>query len=165
MSKLLDAVREAVRTRHYSLRTEEAYLRWVREYILFCGKRHPQELGAKDVSAFVSHLAVERAPNATSASAFIQDVRVYLRRAHARVPQQLPERPRVVDVFEQVRGEAVPRPWRRSSCSLTRTFYNAVVVIVRCGVHQTAQSNHGMHTTRETTVVTYCRGPQRAGDA
>ena len=66
MSKLLDAVREAVRTRHYSLRTEEAYLRWVREYILFCGKRHPQELGAKDVSAFVSHLAVDRQVSAST---------------------------------------------------------------------------------------------------
>jgi integron integrase len=60
VSKLLGQVREAVRTRHYSIRTEEAYLRWIREYILFCGKRHPAELGAKEVSAFVSHLAVER---------------------------------------------------------------------------------------------------------
>jgi integron integrase len=60
VSKLLDQVREAVRTRHYSIRTEEAYLRWVREYILFYNKRHPAELGAKEVSAFVSHLAVER---------------------------------------------------------------------------------------------------------
>ena len=41
MSRLLEQVREAVRTRHYSIRTEEAYLRWAREYILFCGKRHP----------------------------------------------------------------------------------------------------------------------------
>jgi integrase len=53
-------VREAVRTRHHSLRTEEAYLRRVRQYILFCGKRHPSELGAREVSAFISHLAVER---------------------------------------------------------------------------------------------------------
>jgi integron integrase len=68
MSKLLDAVREAVRTRHYSIRTEEAYLRWVREYILFFDKRHPQELGAKDVSAFVSHLAVERRVAASTQS-------------------------------------------------------------------------------------------------
>jgi integron integrase len=60
VSKLLEQVREAVRTRHYSIRTEEAYLRWVREYILFYNKRHPAELGAKEVSAFVSHLAVER---------------------------------------------------------------------------------------------------------
>ena len=66
MSKLLEQVREAVRTRHYSIRTEEAYLRWVREYILFCGKRHPAELGAADVSAFVSYLAVGRNVSAST---------------------------------------------------------------------------------------------------
>jgi integron integrase len=60
MSRLLEQVREAVRTRHYSIRTEEAYIRWVREYILFCGKRHPADLGAREVSAFISHLAVGR---------------------------------------------------------------------------------------------------------
>jgi integron integrase len=60
MSKLLEQVRDAVRMRHYSIRTEEAYIRWVREYILFSDKRHPSELGAQDVSAFISHLAVER---------------------------------------------------------------------------------------------------------
>lgn len=60
MSQLLDRVREAVRTRHYSIRTEESYLRWIREFILFFDKRHPSELGAKEVSAFVSHLAVNR---------------------------------------------------------------------------------------------------------
>jgi integron integrase len=60
VSRLLDRVREAIRTRHYSIRTEEAYVRWTREYILFSGKRHPGELGAKEVSAFISHLAVGR---------------------------------------------------------------------------------------------------------
>lgn len=60
MSRLLDQVREAIRTRHYSIRTEESYIRWIREYILFSGKRHPEQLGAKEVSAFVSHLAVKR---------------------------------------------------------------------------------------------------------
>jgi integron integrase len=60
MSQLLEQVREAVRTRHYSIRTEEAYIRWVREYILFVEKRHPADLGAREVSAFISHLAVGR---------------------------------------------------------------------------------------------------------
>jgi integrase-like protein len=60
VSRLLEQVREAIRTRHYSIRTEEAYIRWTREYILFCGKRHPSELGAADVSAFISYLAVRR---------------------------------------------------------------------------------------------------------
>jgi len=66
MSRLLDQVREAVRTRHYSLRTEEAYLRWVRQHILFCGKRHPSGLGAREVSAFISHLAVARKVSAST---------------------------------------------------------------------------------------------------
>ncbi len=60
MSQLLDSVREAIRARHYSIRTEESYVRWVREFVLFCGKRHPSGLGAREVSAFVSHLAVAR---------------------------------------------------------------------------------------------------------
>jgi integron integrase len=60
MSRLLEQVREAVRTRHYSIRTEEAYVRWIREYILFFGKRHPSELGASEIGVFVSHLAVKR---------------------------------------------------------------------------------------------------------
>lgn len=66
MSRLLDQVREAVRTRHYSIRTEEAYIRWARQYILFCGKRHPAALGAREVSAFISHLAVERRVSAST---------------------------------------------------------------------------------------------------
>ncbi len=45
MSLLLDEVRDQIRTLHYSIRTEEAYLKWVREFILFHGKRHPNEMG------------------------------------------------------------------------------------------------------------------------
>jgi integron integrase len=57
--KLLDQVRHAVRVRHYSRRTEDAYVRWVRRFVLFHGKRHPSEIGAQEVSAFLSHLASE----------------------------------------------------------------------------------------------------------
>src|ERR1700730_19264879 len=57
--KLLDQVRQLLRLRHYSLRTEEAYLGWMRRYILFHGKRHPRELDERDISAFLSSLAVE----------------------------------------------------------------------------------------------------------
>src|SRR2546421_10517551 len=56
---LLSQVRRAIRTRHYSTRTEEAYVQWVRRFIRFCGLRHPRELGPSDVSRFLSHLAVE----------------------------------------------------------------------------------------------------------
>ena len=57
---LLDRVREAIRVRHYSLRTEEVYLQWVRRYILFHGKRHPDDMGEAEVAAFLSYLAMER---------------------------------------------------------------------------------------------------------
>ncbi|WP_207226479.1 phage integrase N-terminal SAM-like domain-containing protein [Corticibacter populi] len=50
--KLLDQVRAAIRVRHYSIRTEDAYVDWVRRFILFHGKRHPVEMGADEVAAF-----------------------------------------------------------------------------------------------------------------
>jgi len=56
---LLDQVREAIRTRHYSYRTEEAYVGWVKRFIFFHGKRHPAEMGAAEVSQFLSSLATD----------------------------------------------------------------------------------------------------------
>jgi hypothetical protein len=52
--------------RHYSYRTEQAYVDWSRRFILFHGKRHPQELGAKEVTDFLSHLASERHVSAST---------------------------------------------------------------------------------------------------
>lgn len=60
MPKLLEQVRAAIRTRHYSLRTEDSYINWIKRFIIFNGKRHPSELGAAEVSAFLSDLAVNR---------------------------------------------------------------------------------------------------------
>ena len=55
--KLLDRVREAIRTRHYSPRTERTYVGWIRRFILFHGKRHPRDMGESEVVAFLSSLA------------------------------------------------------------------------------------------------------------
>jgi integron integrase len=55
--RLLDRVREATRLRHYSERTEQAYVAWIRRFIVFHGKRHPRELGEAEVTAFLSSLA------------------------------------------------------------------------------------------------------------
>lgn len=57
--KLLDQLREALRLKHYSYRTEQAYVDWVRRFILFHNKRHPAEMGAPEIQAFLAHLAVE----------------------------------------------------------------------------------------------------------
>jgi integron integrase len=56
--KLLDRLREQIRVRHYSIRTEEAYVDWVRRYVHFHDRRHPEGLGAAEVERFLSHLAV-----------------------------------------------------------------------------------------------------------
>ena len=56
--RLLDQVRGKIRFKHYSLRTEQAYLDWIKRFIRHFGKRHPRELGAADVEAFLTHLAV-----------------------------------------------------------------------------------------------------------
>ncbi|MBK8726005.1 MAG: integron integrase [Holophagaceae bacterium] len=64
--RLLDQVREAIRVRHMSLRTEEAYVDWVRRFILHHGKRHPKDMGAEEVEAFLTHLAVERSVSAST---------------------------------------------------------------------------------------------------
>lgn len=58
--RLLDRVRAVLRTRHCSLRTEKAYVAWIRRYILFHGKRHPAEMGASEITRFLSALAIER---------------------------------------------------------------------------------------------------------
>src|SRR3954447_3712566 len=56
--KLLDRLRTPIRSRHYSLRTEEAYLRWAKRFILFHNKRHPSSMGGEEVNAFLSSLAL-----------------------------------------------------------------------------------------------------------
>ena len=58
--RLIERVREEIRARHYSLRTEQAYWYWIRYFVRFHGKRHPAEMGAAEVTAFLSWLATER---------------------------------------------------------------------------------------------------------
>lgn len=58
--KLLEQVSDAIKVKHYSHRTEETYVYWIRQYILFHNKRHPKDMGVPEVQAFLTHLAVER---------------------------------------------------------------------------------------------------------
>lgn len=57
--KLLDHVRDTLRLQHYAYRTEQAYVHWIKRYILFHNKRHPKDMGAPEVEAFLTHLAAE----------------------------------------------------------------------------------------------------------
>lgn len=64
--KLLDQVREAIRARHYSLRTEDTYVHGIKRFIFFHGKRHPAEMREKEVAQFLSALAVDRKVSAST---------------------------------------------------------------------------------------------------
>ncbi|SFG91800.1 integron integrase [Duganella sp. CF458] len=66
--KLLDQVRAVIRTLHYSIRTEQAYVDWARRFILFHNKRHPQEMGKEEIESFLTHLAVEGRVSASTQS-------------------------------------------------------------------------------------------------
>jgi integron integrase len=63
---LLDRVRETVRLRHYSRRTEEAYATWIRRFIVFHGKRHPSQMGGDEIGGYLTYLAVERKVSAST---------------------------------------------------------------------------------------------------
>ncbi|QFZ91772.2 site-specific integrase [Synechococcus elongatus] len=58
--RLLDQVREAIRLKHFSLKTEKSYLYYIRDFILFHNKRHPREMGSDEIRAYLSHLAIQR---------------------------------------------------------------------------------------------------------
>ena len=57
--KLLDQVRDRLRVKHYSIRTETQYVQWICRFIMFHDKRHPREMGVAQLEAFLTHLAVE----------------------------------------------------------------------------------------------------------
>ena len=65
-ARLLDQVRSAIRTRHYSVRTENTYAGWIRRFIVFHGKRHPGEMGEPEIHAFLTFLAAEKKVSAST---------------------------------------------------------------------------------------------------
>lgn len=64
--RLLDQVRDKCRRKNYSIRTEQAYMEWVKRFVLHSGKKHPKDMGAHEVEAFLTHLAVTRHVSAST---------------------------------------------------------------------------------------------------
>jgi integron integrase len=69
---LLMAVRDTIRLKHYSLRTEKTYIGWVRRYVRFCGGRHPRTLGVPEVTTFLTHLALDLKVSASTQNQAMQ---------------------------------------------------------------------------------------------
>jgi site-specific recombinase XerD len=75
--RLLDQVRAAIRLKHYSIRTESAYVQWIRRFILFHNKRHRLEMGAPDITRFLTHLANSHVSASTQNQALCAIVFLY----------------------------------------------------------------------------------------
>jgi integron integrase len=93
-TKLLDRVRAAIRARHYSRRTEEAYVPWVRRYILFHAKRHPDQMGAAEVAAFLSSLTTDQRVSASTQNQALSALLFLYRHVLGKELGTLPEVPR-----------------------------------------------------------------------
>ena len=112
MSQLLDQMRDRIRTLHYSIRTEDAYVLWAKQFILFHRKRHPLEMGEAEVGEFLTYLAVERNVAASTQNQALGAIlflyKVVLDRPLERVEDVLrakkPQRLPVVFTREEVRA-------------------------------------------------------------
>jgi integron integrase len=117
--RLLDQLRQALRLRHRSSRTEQAYVQWVRRFILFHGKRHPAELGAEEITEFLNHLATQRHVMASTQNQALNAIVFLYRRVlgrdvgelgglvRARKPRRLPvvlTRREVMALLEELSG-------------------------------------------------------------
>jgi hypothetical protein len=61
--KLLDIVRDKIRFKHYSIKTEKSYVGWIKQYIFYHNKKHPIEMAKPEIEAFLTHLAVDKKEN------------------------------------------------------------------------------------------------------
>jgi integron integrase len=108
--RLLDSVRAAIRVRHYSHRTEKAYVDWIRRFILFNAKRHPRDMGGPEVAAFLSHLANDRqVSSATQAQALAALLFLYKRVINVDLPW-------IGDVVRAHRPKRLPTVLTREEC-------------------------------------------------
>ena len=88
--RLLDQVRDRIRLKHYSIRTEESYLSWIKRFILYHGKRHPKDMGEKEIEAFLTHLAVElKVASSTQNQAFNAILFLYRDVLHMHLDNQI----------------------------------------------------------------------------
>ncbi len=100
--RLLDQVRDAVRVRHYSYRTEQAYVGWIRRFVLFHDKRHPAEMGADEIRRFLTALAVQRHVSASTQNQALAGLRFLHREVLGRDPGWID------DVVRAKRPERLP---------------------------------------------------------
>lgn len=136
--KLLDQVRNLIRVKHYSIRTEEAYVNWIRRFILFHNKRHPNEMGEPEVSQFLTHLAVKGKVSASTQNQALSAVLFLYREVlkkdigwlddveRAKRPQRLPV------VFTREETKAILAHLEGSKWLMANLLYGSGMRLMEC---------------------------------
>jgi len=136
--KLLDQVREALRTKHYSYRTEQTYIDWIKRYILFHKKQHPKELGVDEIREFIAHLATDRKVAASTQnqalSAILFLYRTVLQQEINLSPDLIkPSRPkRLPTVLTHEEAMSVIDAMRGTTRIMTKILYGSGLRLMEC---------------------------------
>jgi integron integrase len=136
--KLLDRVRWHLRVKHYSIRTEQAYVDWIRRFILFHGKRHPNDMGEREISDFLTHLAVEkRVAASTQNQAFSAVLFLYQRVLERKLDfidnvQRVTRPTRIPVVFTPAEAHAVLARMHGEHRLMAELLYGAGLRLMEC---------------------------------
>ena len=142
--RLLDRVREAIRVRHYSPRTEKAYIFWIRRFVLFHGKRHPDVMGEPEIAAFLANLATRARVSATSQNQAFSALLFLYRRVLNRLRLQEALQLRVKDI--DLDSLEIVAPISPASAASTRTMRARVRYpsLFRTPSHESTQRDQRM---------------------
>jgi integron integrase len=122
--RLLDQVRESIRLKHFSLKTEKSYVHYIRDFILFHDKRHPKDMGADEIRAYLSHLAVERDVAASTQTVALSAL-LFLYRQVLQI-----ELPYIDEIERAKRPERVPVVFTRAEVKQILTHLDGVEHLV-----------------------------------
>lgn len=137
-TKLLDRVRGVARFKHFSIRTEQAYTEWIRRFILFHGKRHPETMGAEEVRAFLTYLAAERdVAAATQNQAFSALLFLYREVLRQELPwiddiERAKRPPKLPVVFTPEQARAVLGQMRGKAGLMAQLLYGSGLRLIEC---------------------------------
>ncbi|NCP87783.1 MAG: integron integrase [Anaerolineae bacterium CG_4_9_14_3_um_filter_57_17] len=136
--KLMEQVRDALRTKHYSYRTEQTYTDWIKRYILFHHKRHPKDMGETEIRAFIAYLANERKVAASTSNQALSAI-LFLYRTVLQIEMTLPpdlsnaSRPkRLPTVLTHAEALAVISHMRGVTRLMTKILYGSGLRVMEC---------------------------------
>ena len=136
--KLMDQVSDALRTKHYSYRTEQTYKDWIKRYILFHNKRHPKEMGENEIRAFIIHLTRERKVAASTSNQALSAI-LFLYRTVLQIEITLPpdlsntSRPkRLPTVLTQAEAKNIINLMQGVTRLMTKILYGSGLRVMEC---------------------------------